>query len=315
MSYLEYALGCRTLLLWHNRHLPSYLGPSAAQLALLFVLDVVNSITLFAIFLLCVRTLWCLGANTTTIEGWEIERHETLVRRARYLGGHLQGPDGTRVRITKQEYPWDIGIYANICQGMGSRNPLAWFWPFAATPSVASGLWFADNGLEEPGTSWPPPDPDRIFRVNRTFDPDSAFTQSLDPKDFRKRQETDQLRLRGRAPESTVYRRQPFHLRFGPDGTRREDRERDYQNDDDGENDDADEYEDDEDSVKSDQNSNAEDEEKQKLISEEGEESWRNSEGERLGDFGVDEEVEFYDEDDVPLAELMRRRKQGTAHP
>lgn len=42
----------------------------------------------------------------------------------------------------------------------------------------------------------------------------------------------------------------------------------------------------------------------------EGEESWKNSEGERLQDFGVDEEVEFYDEDDVPLGELIRRRKQ-----
>lgn len=40
----------------------------------------------------------------------------------------------------------------------------------------------------------------------------------------------------------------------------------------------------------------------------EGEEGWRNSEGERLNDFGVDEDVEFYDEDDLPLAELVRRR-------
>ena len=42
---------------------------------------------------------------------------------------------------------------------------------------------------------------------------------------------------------------------------------------------------------------------------EEGEESWRNSEGERLKDFGVDEDAEFYDEDDIPLAELLRRRR------
>lgn len=41
----------------------------------------------------------------------------------------------------------------------------------------------------------------------------------------------------------------------------------------------------------------------------EGEESWRNADGERLRDFGVDEDVEFYDEDDVPLAILMEQRK------
>lgn len=44
--------------------------------------------------------------------------------------------------------------------------------------------------------------------------------------------------------------------------------------------------------------------------SDEGEESWRNADGERLRDFGVDEEVEFYDEDDIPLAVLVEQRKQ-----
>ena len=44
--------------------------------------------------------------------------------------------------------------------------------------------------------------------------------------------------------------------------------------------------------------------------SDEGEEAWRNTEGERLRDFGVDEEAEFYDEEDIPLAVLIQRRKQ-----
>ena len=35
---------------------------------------------------------------------------------------------------------------------------------------------------------------------------------------------------------------------------------------------------------------------------------WRDSEGDGLDDFGVDEYAEFYDEDDIPLAELLRRR-------
>lgn len=39
-----------------------------------------------------------------------------------------------------------------------------------------------------------------------------------------------------------------------------------------------------------------------------GEESWRNAEGEGLGDFGVDEDVEFYDEDNVPLIELIGQK-------
>lgn len=37
---------------------------------------------------------------------------------------------------------------------------------------------------------------------------------------------------------------------------------------------------------------------------------WRNKEGSRLADFGLDEDAEFYDEEnDLPLAEIMRRRK------
>lgn len=39
-------------------------------------------------------------------------------------------------------------------------------------------------------------------------------------------------------------------------------------------------------------------------------EGWKNSEGERLDDFGVDEEAEFYDEEDTPLAVLLERRRQ-----
>lgn len=167
MIYLEYFLAGRAHVIWRNRHLPSvsfahvgsgvcfahaevmqYLGPSAGQLGLLFVLVVVNSLLLFAMSVLLVRTLWCLGANTTTIEGWEVERHSTLLRRARISGGYLDGPNGQKVRITKQEFPWDIGIFSNVCQGMGSRNAFAWFWPFSASPSVESGLHFEDNGLE-----------------------------------------------------------------------------------------------------------------------------------------------------------------------
>jgi len=102
--------------------MPSYLGPSAWQLAHLFVLIVVNSFTLFAVGIMFVRTAWCLAVNTTTIEGWEIERHETLLRRSKVLGGYLTGPDGQRMRILRQEFPYDIGIWANFKQGMGTSN-------------------------------------------------------------------------------------------------------------------------------------------------------------------------------------------------
>lgn len=40
-----------------------------------------------------------------------------------------------------------------------------------------------------------------------------------------------------------------------------------------------------------------------------GEESWRDPEGDRLGDFGVDELIEFYDEDDLPLATILQQQR------
>ena len=78
---------------------------------------------LLALVILLARTLWMLGVNTTTIEGWEISRHKTLLRRARVFGGYLDGPGGIKVRIQKQEFPYDIGLWQNIKAGMdGSAN-------------------------------------------------------------------------------------------------------------------------------------------------------------------------------------------------
>lgn len=86
----------------------------------------VNTFTLIALSLLLIRTLWSLGANVTTIESWEIERHRTLLRRAKYFGGYLDGPDGLKVRIQKQEFPYDIGIFKNIKAGMGGSSNVSY---------------------------------------------------------------------------------------------------------------------------------------------------------------------------------------------
>lgn len=51
-----------------------------------------------------------------------MERHESLLRRARARGGYVYGPGGIKVKIVRHEFPYDIGIFSNIAQGMGSRN-------------------------------------------------------------------------------------------------------------------------------------------------------------------------------------------------
>lgn len=150
-------------------------------------------------------------------------------------------------------------------------------------------LIMANVILTDPGTTWPPPDPDRLVRFTMNTDSSNPFTQSMDPADFRKRQEADFQRQRHSTSVSnaTVQRRQPFHLRYGDEGVLDQ---RDRSNGHDGDNHSSDISDDD-------------------VVASEGEEGWRNSEGERLADFGVEEETEFYDEDDVPLAEIIRAKR------
>ncbi|CZT17738.1 related to Palmitoyltransferase pfa4 [Ramularia collo-cygni] len=300
MAYLEYFLCQRISIIWQQRTLPSYLGPSVLKIAHVFILITINSFVLFALILLLGRTIWCLSVNTWTIEGWEIERHHTLLRRARALGGYLDAPDGSRIQIQHQEFPWDVGILTNICQGMGTRNPLAWFWPFSQSPSVASGLSFEHNEIDDPSKPWPPPDPDRLFKVERKPLVGDGFTKSWDINDFKKRQAADMAR-HANADGEHVVRRRPFRERMEGPGRHRSDDGADYY--DNGEYSDVDSEEEDGDDLSDDARGGGGD----------GEEAWRNKEGERLADFGVDEMADFYDEDDLPLAELIRRKKGGVA--
>ena len=257
-----------------------------------------NSITLFAIFVIFVRSLWSLFTNVTTIESWEIERHDALIRRARHRGGFLDGPDGTKIRIKKQEFPYDIGILANVAQGM-SGGLLTWLWPFTGSTSFHEGLIFPVNGFEgesqellsrrerliyssDTNVTWPPPDPDRMSRKDRFTSPPRAFMHYQDSlsaqeqvKAFqqrqqhdlkRNRQETTSLANDGHHPESF----KELHVQLESDRISKAKLE----------------------TVHPSQN------------------LWRNNEGDNLNDFGVDEDAEFYDEDEVPISQLLRKRKR-----
>ncbi|KAF2221730.1 DHHC palmitoyltransferase-domain-containing protein [Elsinoe ampelina] len=310
LAYLQYFICIRLYALWQKRLLPSfcctpqYLGPTVTQMVILFLLTIVNAFTFIGLSLMFIRTTWCILVNTTTIEGWEIERHETLVRRAKYHNGFLDGPDGTQIRITKQEFPYDIGFWSNLVQTMGSPNPIVWLFPLAPSIPINSGTSFAVNGFEDQDTTWPPPDPDRLFRVERKLDPSQAFTKSMNIEDFRARQAED-LKRHQRS-DDVIRRRKPFHVRLEERQARDRQSGRENEKVYEINTSDEDEYDD----------GNLEEDDRQgsrpaHIVDDDddGEEAWRNAEGERLADFGVDEDVEFYDEDDIPLAELLRRRR------
>ncbi|KAK0957868.1 Palmitoyltransferase [Friedmanniomyces endolithicus] len=284
-----------------NSRIPQYLGPNSGQLALLFIEVVLNSFVLFAQTILLGRTLWSLGLNMTTIEGWEVERHHAMLRRARASGGLLSGPNGKQVRIEHQEFPYDVGIWTNICRGMGSSNPIAWFWPFARSPRIETVLNIEHNCIDDPSKPWPPIDPDRMFRAARQPLPGDDTTLAMDMESFRARQEADLARYED-ADGEYVVRRRPFHERAQATldkegGVYESDGEEVLLIDDDDEVEPA--------GVSTSAGGQDADDA--------GEEGWRNKEGERLADFGVDEVVDFYDGDDVPLAELVKRRKAEKA--
>lgn len=209
------------------------------------------------------------------------------MRRARHFGGYLESPDGTAMRIKKQEFPYDIGIWANIVQGMGSRNPLQWINPLASAPSVESGLWFEENGFEDEGMTWPPPDPDRAYKRRERAVNEDAFVYA----DEELQAEDAVKAFKQRQAEDVVRRRRPFVERLEAKVAD----ENDYEYGDGVSDDEVEER-------------------KEGYKEGEGEEGWRNSEGERLKDFGVDEDIEFYDEqeDEIPLAELIRRRRAAS---
>ena len=302
MTYLGCLVYPRVAIIFQNRNLPSvrllvspiscplpnrcqYLGPSAFQLTHLFILLITLFLTWTALTILLVRTAYSLCTNTTTIESWEIDRHATLLRRARYLGGYLDGPDGQPVPITKQEFPYDIGVRQNLTQGMGTANPLLWFWPFSKSPSVQSALEYEVNGFEDPERTWPPPDPDRMPRAPRPWMSEPAFVHEDDGVEaFRRRQEQD-LKRWDRSADG-LQRRKPFVERL--EAQVREQRDDDDDDDSDSEREEAGES--------------------LGAVNTRGEESWKNSEGESLADFGLDEDAEFYDED-IPLSLLMRRKQ------
>jgi len=77
-------------------------------------------------------------------------------------------------------------------------QPIKWFWPFSTSPTLESGLHFETNGFEDSGTSWPPPDPDKMahYRPGEAHSsrvpvaPSASGTTS----EFRRRQHEDYRR-------------------------------------------------------------------------------------------------------------------------
>ncbi len=134
----------------------------------------------------------------------------------------------------------------------------------------------------DPHTTWPPPDPDRMPRRQYNLADHHPFTHpfassNIDTQAFHERQRRDYLRFSSNGGDPELNHRVP--------PPRLSDSPSDESGTEDNGSDDDDDL-----------NPNAVN-------------KWRDRDGDRPGDFGVDEEVEYFDEDDLPLSEVLNRRR------
>ncbi|CAK7239356.1 MAG: Palmitoyltransferase [Sporothrix thermara] len=340
---LAYLLGQRYYWLYAQRYLPAYLGPTMPQLVHLTVLGLVCGGTTLALTIMLYTTMQSWMFNATMIEGWEIERHEAVVDRysstspdgswwgdddeeddsddeAAY-GNHDKDEDdyvdvdededehkddyeraerrerkarkaaALRMRI---EFPYDLGIFNNMAQAMGTRNVFLWLLPLAGGPKIAtasgsSGLgWdWPENGFNDHTGMWPPPDPEKLRHVaaqgrwpaaaagatdNATSggkaSTTTAFASGRDEGEQRQWGTPEEEKAAFLARQQADFRRRRSKI-TGPV-----------------------------------RQVGSDDEFEQGM---DGEPGWTNADGDRLRDYGVDEEAE--NDDDVPIAKLLQRRE------
>ena len=371
---LGYFLWERFAALWGSRNLPAYLGPQPWQMMMLTALCMITFFTSLALGILLVTTVRGWVFNTTMIEGWEIERHEAVLQRGGYddedwwRTSDGDGDAAPRSMVDPVEFPYDVDVYTNMAQAMGTWNPLYWLLPFANGPRISrlpsnmtpehliatldgrragnarlgTGWFYEENGLNDREGMWPPIDPEkirnaRLWRQRRREEkryrleqmqglrnpalPDMSLSPEEEKEAFRRRQERDLQRWRSARAEimndleeipaasSSAYR---------ADG----DAEGDYDFVDEA-------YSRRRSAVRAHRPGQPH------VVLDEGKSGWVNADGEHLGDYGVDEDAEFDDDyvydgpaqedisghvshvtgpddDEVPLAELIRRRKTRT---
>jgi len=305
--------------LYELRNVPAYLGPTLSQMAFLTVHAFVGGLTSLALGILLITTVKGWLFNTTMIEGWEIERHESILERRYASSGGDDGwwrsgeraPGGdtsaAHLAVDPVEFPYDIGIFANMAQAMGTRNVLMWFFPLAGGPRIApypdastkgldndtlqrkpvdmTGWAYEENDLNDSRGMWPPPDPDRIRHTKAWKQRDlgaeleeqkryDAELRDLTPEQrieaFRRRQERDYQRWdRGGGGDGLTRSGLLGELEELPRGAAISGMQAPFVS------------------------------RPARAVVNEGKSGWVNAEGEHLGDYGVDEDAEFDDFDGV----------------
>ncbi|KAI8888132.1 zf-DHHC-domain-containing protein [Backusella circina FSU 941] len=119
--------------------------PDTFQVVFIIINFLLTFIVLFSVGILTLYQIYCVARNQTTIEAWERGKVNKLIRRG---------------KITAVLYPFDIGIYKNICTVLGSF-PLLWLVP---QKIKGDGLSFPVRDQTDARLPyyWPPRDPEEL---------------------------------------------------------------------------------------------------------------------------------------------------------
>ncbi|KAG0259200.1 Palmitoyltransferase [Mortierella polycephala] len=125
-------------------------GPTKTQIIFMAVNIMVDGCVLLAVGMLCVYHLWSLMTNTSTIEAWEQEKVEGMIKKG---------------KIRKTKFPYDIGCMRNYRQVLGPSIWL-WLWP---QHMLGSGTEYEVNDDKDAAKIWPPREYQTSKRQDRTF--------------------------------------------------------------------------------------------------------------------------------------------------
>ncbi|KAG0005778.1 Palmitoyltransferase [Entomortierella chlamydospora] len=125
-------------------------GPTKTQIIFMAVNIAVDGCVLLAVGILAITHLWSLITNTSTIEVWEQEKVEAMIKKG---------------KLKKTKFPYDVGCLRNYRQVLGPRIWL-WFWP---QQMLGSGTEFEVNDDKDAALIWPPREYNTSKKQDRTF--------------------------------------------------------------------------------------------------------------------------------------------------
>ncbi|KAG0370612.1 DHHC palmitoyltransferase-domain-containing protein [Gamsiella multidivaricata] len=149
---------CMVLLLWRlvdavqNETYYMYTGdgPTKTQIVFMAVNIVVDGGVLLAVGFLTIYHLWSMISNTSTIEVWEQEKVDAMIKKG---------------KIRKVKYPYDVGCLRNYRQVLGEST---WFWLWPQS-MVGSGTEFDVIQDKDAALIWPPREYQTSKKQDRTF--------------------------------------------------------------------------------------------------------------------------------------------------